>query len=445
MARRRKRKLPAEPVEIEIADIGHDGRGVGRRDGKAVFVHGALPGERVSARITEVRRDFDEGISESVLAASADRVEPGCPWFGYCGGCALQHLDHGAQLHWKQSRLEENLGRIGRVAPRRWLEPVAAEPWLYRRRARLSARLVRGKGRVLVGFREIYGRFVADVERCAVLHSDFADRLLDLSALLGELSVADAVPQIETASGDDGSAVVIRHLKPLTDADTAALVDWSRRTGVAVYLQPKGPDTVHRLHPPRHELVYRLSDFDVELAFHPQHFIQVNAEVNRRLVKRAVDLLDPGPEDRVLDLFCGLGNFTLPLARRAAGVTAVEGETALVEAGRDNAARNGLDNISFLATDLAAENLDLPWMRHGFESVLIDPPRSGAEVVLPLIAATGARRIVYVSCNPATLARDAGRLVHEYGYRLAAAGIADMFPHTAHVESIALFEKAGAA
>jgi 23S rRNA (uracil1939-C5)-methyltransferase len=439
---RRRRRLPKEPIVVDITDLSHDGRGVGRHDEKAVFVHGALPGETVSARLIDRNRRFDEALCEQVLEASDQRVTPDCPWFDRCGGCALQHLDHGAQVEWKHKRLVDNFERIGEVAPETWWRPISAQPWHYRRRSRLSARLVRGKGRVLVGFREPQGRFVADVGDCRVLHPDFSDRLESLSELIGSMSVADAVPQIETASGDEGSAIVIRHLRPLTSDDVMALKRWSEETGIAVYLQPKGPDTVHRLWPERHELAYRLDDFDLELAFHPQHFIQVNAAINRALVARAVELLDPGAGDRVLDLFCGLGNFTLPLATRAGRVNGVEGAPELVEAARDNARRNRLDNVEFDVADLGATGDPGAWARQDFDSVVIDPPRSGAWEVLPVIARSGARRVVYVSCNPGSLARDAAALVSEYGFTLRGAGIADMFPHTAHVESIALFERA---
>lgn len=438
---RRRRKLPSEPILVEITDLAHDGRGVGRVDGKAVFVHGALPGETVSARLIDRARKHDEALAEQVLSPSADRVEPGCPWFDRCGGCALQHLDPAAQLKWKHKRLVDNLERIGNVCPQRWDAPLAAEPWQYRRRARLSARKVPAKGRVLVGFREPQGRYVADIEHCRVLHPDFGERLLELSALLDSLSVAAAVPQIETASGDNGSAIVIRHLEPLSSDDVMRLRDWSESQGIAVYLQAKGPDTVHRLHPEEHQLEYRLPSFDLTLRFHPQHFVQVNASVNQLLIDCALELLALNGSERVLDLFCGLGNFSLPLARRAAHVTGVEGAPELIEAARDNARHNNLANVDFAVADLTADVSAQSWVRAGFDAVLIDPPRSGAEEILPLVAASGARRVVYVSCNPATLARDAGILVREHGYTLVSAGIADMFPHTAHVESIALFER----
>jgi len=441
MSRRRRRRLPDAPVDIVVSDLAHDGRGVGRVDDKVTFVHGALPGETVSARLIGRNRKFDEAVTLAVESPSSERVEPACPWFGYCGGCALQHLEHDAQLRWKQQRLAVNFEKIGKVAPDQWMEPLSDQPWNYRRRARLSARLVPGKGRVLVGFRELGGRYVADIEACRVLHPAFAERLMALSELVGGLSIPDRVAQVECAAGDDSAAIVLRHLEPLTDADLDRLRDWSEQHDIAVWLQPKGPDTTHRLHPEEHRLSYRLDAFDVEFEFHPQQFIQVNAGVNRRLTRRAVELMAPQPGERMLDLFCGLGNFSLPLARHAGEVLGVEGEASLVESAKRNARANGIENASFIGADLQQDIDKLDWMRRPFDGVLIDPPRSGAAEVLPLVVATGAHRLVYVSCDPATLARDAGVLVHEHGYRMERAGIADMFPHTAHVESIALFTR----
>jgi 23S rRNA (uracil1939-C5)-methyltransferase len=448
MSRRNRRRLPDEPIQLQISDLAHDGRGVGRIEDKVTFVHGALPGERVRARLTGRNRRFDEGITVEVEQASADRVEPACRWFGNCGGCALQHLAPGAQLRWKQGRLAANLERIGQVQPDAWLEPLAAEPWHYRRRARLSARLVPAKGRVLVGFREIGGRYVADIGDCRVLDPAFADRLLSLSELIGSLSTPDRIAQVECAAGDAAdatvAAIVLRHLEPLTDADRRRLRTWSDANDIAVWLQPGGPDTVTLLHPEGHQLRYRLDAFDLEFEFHPQQFVQVNAAVNRLLTSRAVELMAPVRGERLLDLFCGLGNFSLPLARSGAGVLGVELAPDLVASAEHNARRNGIDNAQFVAADLQQSIEQLEWMRQPFDGVLIDPPRSGALEVLPLVAATGARRIVYVSCDPATLARDAGELVNQHGYRLVSAGVADMFPHTAHVESIALFVREGA-
>ncbi|MEN1727943.1 MAG: 23S rRNA (uracil(1939)-C(5))-methyltransferase RlmD [Pseudomonadota bacterium] len=433
--------MPTEPIEVEVTDLAHDGRGVGRCEGKAVFVHGALPGERVRAKVIDRARKYDEALTEEVLVASDDRVTPGCDWFNRCGGCALQHLDSAAQRDWKHKRLVDNLERLGEVQPERWLTPIAGDNWFYRRRARLSARWVKGKDRVLVGFREPQGRFVADVGHCRVLHQRFSHELSSFSDLLGTLSVSAAVPQIEIAAGDDSGAMILRHMEPLTSDDIMALKRWSEEKGIAVYLQSKGPDTVMRLTPDEHVLSYRLDTYDLEMEFGPQQFIQVNAGINARLIETAIELLDLNGEERVLDLFCGLGNFSLPLARHAAHVTGIEGLDDLVESARANANRNQIEDCEFDVADLTEDVSQRDWYRAGFDAVLLDPPRSGAFEILPLVAGCGAKRVVYVSCNPATLARDAGELVRQHGFTLKAAGIADMFPHTAHVESIALFER----
>ncbi len=441
MARRRRRKLPVEPIEVEVSDLAHDGRGVGRSDGKAVFVHGALPEETVQARLIDRSRRYDEAVTLEVLNPSVDRVVPECAWFDHCGGCALQHLSSEAQRRWKHHRLVENLQRLGEVRPARWLEPLAGDPWFYRRRARLSARWVKGKGRVLVGFREPQGRFVADVGHCRILHPRFSHLLEPLSELLGQLSVADRVPQVEIAAGDETGAMVIRHMDPLSTEDLDLLQTWSEKHLIAIYSQSKGPDTIMRLTPDEHQLSYRLEPFDIELLFTPQQFIQVNGEVNVMLIERAIELLDLSGQERVLDLFCGLGNFSLPLARRAGQVVGIEGLADLVASAQANARHNDIDNCEFEVADLTEDVTQRTWYRAGFDAVLLDPPRSGALEILPLVAACGARRVVYVSCNPATLARDAAELVHRHGFELKVAGIADMFPHTAHVESIALFER----
>lgn len=441
MGKRSSRRLPAAPVTIEIEGLDHAGRGVGRLNDKLVLVHGALAQETVEARLIARNRGYDEGLVTRVDQASPERVEPECPWFHRCGGCALQHLEHASQLRYKHQRLVDDLQRIGGVMPEHWLEPLTAEVWQYRRRARLSARWVAAKARVLVGFREQQGGFVADIQDCRILHPDFSQRLQSLSELLTGLSVADAVPQIEIACGDTSAAMVIRHLRALNADDRLRLKAWSQDHSIAVYLQPKGPDSVHRLWPEQHRLFYRLPAFELELDFHPQHFIQVNAGLNQRLVQRVVELLAPQSHERVLDLFCGLGNFTLPLARRAGQVTGVEGSAQLIAAAQANAQSNGIENLRFDVADLTEDVSTKPWFSEQFDAALIDPPRSGALEILPLIAASGARRLVYVSCNPTTLARDAAELVCAHGYRLISAGIADMFPHTAQMESLALFER----
>jgi len=425
-------------VEADITDLTHDGRGVTHLDGKAVFVSGALAGERVRLRVQGRHRHYDEAVIEAILRPSPHRVVPRCAHFGVCGGCALQHLDPAAQIAAKQRVLLENLERIGKVRPQTVLPALTDEPWCYRRKARLSVKYVDKKGKVLVGFRENNGRYVADIERCEVLLPAVGGRIAELAQLIGTLDGKRDIPQIEVAAGDDRAALVFRHLHPLSDRDRAALVGFARATGLAIFLQPGGIDSVVALEPADARLTFRVGD-NLELEFRPLDFVQVNAGINRRMVDLALALLNPQATDRVLDLFCGLGNFTLPLARRAASVTGVEGEAGLVARAGKNACRNGVANAQFFTGDLAADQRAAPWARADYELLLLDPPRSGAEAVLEYLPRATLRRIVYVSCHPASLARDAGTLVHRHGLTLKNAGVMDMFPHTAHVESIALF------
>jgi 23S rRNA (uracil1939-C5)-methyltransferase len=443
MSRRRRPKFSREPFVAEVADLSHDGRGVATVDDKKVFIHGALPGETVEARLTDRKRRYDEGETLRVLEPSPHRIVPRCPHFGQCGGCSLQHLDPARQIEAKQRTLEQNLARIGKVEPDEFWPALTGPLWGYRRKARLSVRYVAKKGRVLVGFRERYGRFVADLRECHVLDPRIAGQLEPLAELIHGMDARSAIPQIEVACGDDAAALVFRHLEPLTEADVDRLRDFERASGLAVLLQAGGPATIAPLTPPAPELAFGFPELGLELAFGPSDFIQVNAGMNRRMVARALELLDPQPGERVLDLFCGLGNFTLPLATRAGAVVGVEGDDELVRKGAENARRNGLENVRFHAADLAADPGAAPWLRGGYDNVLLDPPRSGAEFILGHVAASGATRVVYVSCHPASLARDAGILVREHGFRLRGAGVMDMFPHTGHVESIAWFERAG--
>lgn len=435
--------MPKAPVEVElhIADLSHDGRGVARHDGKAVFVDGALPGERVRAERTRRSRHHDEARTLEVLLASPDRVAPRCAHFGTCAGCTLQHLDPGAQIRAKEKSLIDSLGRIGGVEPESVLPPLVAEPWGYRRRGRLSVRHVEKKGRTLVGFREGNGRYVADLEGCPVAHPAVGGRIRALASLIDTLDARREIAQIEFAVGDGPACFVFRNLVALGEADRARLVDFARAEGVIVMLQPGGNDSVAPLEPTSVELAFSLHRHGVTLAFEPLDFIQVNAAINEAMIDRAIELLAPAPTDRVLDLFAGLGNFTLPLARRVAKVAGVEGESGLVARARANAARNGIDNVEFHQADLFADQRDAPWARADWDLVLLDPPRAGAEAIVLGWPRRGVRRVVYVSCHPASLARDAGVLVNRHGYRLAAAGVMDMFPHTGHVESIALFER----
>ncbi len=427
---------------MRIEALSHDGRGVARVDGKAVFVTGALPGERVRLRFTARRRDFDLGQVEEVLEASPDRVAPRCPHFGVGGGCALQHLEPAAQIEAKQRTLADNLERIGRVEPRSFIPPLTASPWGYRRRARLSVRYVAKKGRVLVGFRERGGNYVCDTRECHVLAPAVGLEIDRLAATLSAMDARDRIPQIEVACGDQDAVLVVRHLDPLGAADRERLAAFARTSGLAVYLQPKGPDSIEPLDRTV-ELGYSLPADRVELSFSPIHFVQINAAINQELVALALEKLAPKPDSRVLDLYCGLGNFSLPLARRVTLVLGVEGDPALVELAGANARANGIDNARFEVADLAADDPAVSWGPGPFDRVLLDPPRSGAAETLAGIAALDPERVVYISCHPGTLARDAGTLVHEHGYTLTEAGVIDMFPHTAHVESIAVFTRGG--
>lgn len=439
-------RLDQTPFAAEIIDLSHDGRGVARREsGKTVFVAGALPGETVMAKQTARSRSFDEAVTLDVLVASPDRVEPRCPHFGTCGGCALQHLEESKQIVAKQRVLHDNLERIGKVVPEALLPPLTDAAWGYRRKGRFSVRRVEKKDKTLVGFRERDPRFVADLSICHTVIPQIGERIAALSALVDGMDARRDLPQIEFIAGDPtpeftGVALLFRHLQPLSQRDREALVAFAQAHGFAVLLQPGGVDSVHALWPEEPRLAFRLSQWDVTLSFRPLDFIQVNAGINDKMIARALDLLDVRPEDRVLDLFCGLGNFSLPLARVAREVAGVEGDAGLVARARENAMHNQLPNVQFHAADLAQDLSGETWMRAGFDRLLLDPPRSGADLVLKQLPLKGLKRIVYVSCHPASLARDAGYLVNERGWKLRSAGVMDMFPQTAHVESIAMFE-----
>jgi len=441
MSRNRRRPLPPDPLELLIGDLSHDGRGVASHDGKKVFVHGALPGERVSVQITGRRRNYDEGEAAGIIEASPDRVEPRCPHFGQCGGCSLQHLAPRKQIEAKQNTLVQNLERIGKVSPESVWEPLTGPEWHYRRKARLSVRYVYKKERVLVGFRERNGRYVADLQECDVLDERISSRLVALSELIGAMEARSTIPQLEVSCGDGECALVFRHLEPLSAADLEKLRQFAIDSGIAVLLQPSGPASIHCLEPASLDLEFELPAYGLSLVFGPSDFIQVNAAMNQKMIHRALELLEPGKQDRVLDLFCGLGNFTLPIATRSAEVVGVEGDSELVRKAAENARKNGVTNAVFHVADLGQEPGSAPWLKQRYDKILVDPPRSGAEFMLPHIAASGAGRVVYVSCHPASLARDAGILVHQWGFRLLGAGVMDMFPHTGHVESIALFER----
>lgn len=442
MSRRRRKKLPEGEFVAEIEALAHDGRGIARLDGKTTFIDNALPGERVHFQYTWQRGKFDEGRAVSIESPSPERVEPVCVHAGICGGCSLQHIAPAHQILRKQQTLAEQLEHFGGLSPRIWLEPLTGPTTGYRGKARLGAKYVRARETALVGFREKRNSFLADLHGCEVLLPELGHELMALRELINGLQSRERIPQIELASGDDQLALVFRHLDPLSGADQQALIDFCQARGWHCYLQPGNEETVHRVWPEQGEerLYYEHPDSDIRLALHPVDFTQVNSDINRRMVKLALDLLDLQPEHRVLDLFCGLGNFTLPLARRVARVVGVEGSEAMVRRGYENAALNGLENLEFHAWDLTRPPQGQVWAETGYDRILFDPPRTGALEMMQWVPKLGAEKLVYVSCNPATLARDAGEL-KKYGYQLESAGVMDMFPHTNHVESIALFTR----
>jgi 23S rRNA (uracil1939-C5)-methyltransferase len=451
----------SQTVEVAtVAALTHAGEGI-VRDGKTVFVPGALPGENIKFRRTRAHRQHDEAELLEVLTPAADRVVPRCPHFGVCGGCALQHLSPEAQLEARQTELQDNLERVGKVTPGTWLPPLRGPVWGYRRRARLGAKFVTKKGKVVVGFRERLAPFIADVQHCDVLAPPVGDLITPLAELIMSLQIRERVPQIEVAVADNAVALVFRVLDPPASADLDRLRAFRQTYGVRLYLQPGGLDSVHELDTPGEPLRYTLPKFKVELEFLPTDFVQINGAVNEALVSRAIELLELTPSAEVLDLFCGIGNFTLPMARSAKRVVGVEGDAALVARARHNAQRNQLENTEFHVADLArsaaagpslgpnsrplssptpggAAAPTAPWLRKGYTHVVLDPPRAGAREVLASVVSMEPQRVLYISCHPGSLARDLGVLVNEHGFTLEAAGVLDMFPHTAHFESLAL-------
>jgi 23S rRNA (uracil1939-C5)-methyltransferase len=428
--------VTSELLSIDALDA--EGRGVARNpQGKVVFVEGGLPGERVAVRVFQAKRKFDLARASSIIEASAGRREPRCPHFGVCGGCATQHADERTQMAAKQRWLEDCLERIGSVTPETMLPIVYGPEWGYRHRARLSVRYLERRGGAMVGFRERRSTHVADMRECHVLPEKISLLIPALRSLVDSLSVRERVPQIEVAVGDNAAVLVFRHLLPLEERDSQALKDFAEKHAIHVWLQPGGPDSAHPLQPAASELYYELPEFGLRIHFRPTDFTQVNHAMNRVLVSRALRLLDPQPGERIADLFCGLGNFSLPLAARGAQVVGFEGNRELVERARANARANAMV-AQFETLDLFKGSI-APF--GPFAKVLLDPPREGAVEIVRALPDDWPRRVVYVSCDPATLARDAAVLVHTRGFRLTAAGVVNMFPHTAHVESIALYER----
>lgn len=434
----------SKPIEVHIESLSHDGRGIVSINDKVTFVHNALPTEDARIVIKRKHRRYDEAEAIEILHPAADRVTPACPHANICGGCSLQHLSPVAQLAFHEQSVKDLLMRTGRLAPAQWLPPITSPDTGYRRKARLGVRYVRKKEKLLVGFREKQSNYLADIHTCAVLDPRVGLKLPGIANLIRGMQNFDAIPQIEMAIGDDTVALVFRHLQPLSENDIDLLVKFGKLHEIDLYLQPGSPDTIHKIHPQDGQswLTYSILKHNVVIRFHPTDFTQVNHYANQAMIDLALTLLNPKPTDRVLDLFCGLGNFSLPIARHAGFVIGVEGSLDMVKRARENALLNQLHSkTAFFMENLIEPDPNVAWMQETYDSVLLDPPRTGAREILPFIRQMDIDRIVYISCHPATLARDAAILVNEYGYELQSAGIINMFPHTGHIETIALFEK----
>ncbi len=426
-----------------IESLDHEGHGIARADGKTLFIDGALPFEQVVYQSYRKKPNFENAQTIQVLRESFVRTKPQCPNFGICGGCSMQHMEATAQVAAKQRVLEDNLWHIGKVRAESLLPAIYGPSWGYRYRARMSARYVAKKGGMLVGFHEKRSSFIADMTECHILPPRISAQLPALRELIGQLSIFDRMPQVELAIGDQVDVMVLRIMEPLNEADEQLLRNYADQHRVQFWLQPKGPDTAYAFYPlDAPALTYSLPEFKVVMPFRPTEFTQVNPQINQVLVSRALRLLDPQPGERIADMFCGLGNFTLPIARRGATVLGMEGSQGLVERARENAALNGLAEVSeFQVANLFEMTEEALALLGPFDKMLIDPPRDGAIELIKSLGENGPSRIVYVSCSPSTLARDAGVLVNTKGYRLLQAGVVNMFPHTAHVESIAVFER----
>ena len=450
--RSRRRRLPVEPIRVNVESLSHEGRGVARVEGKVVFVEGALASETVLARYIKSRSKFDVLATEEVLVKDDARIVSDCSVSNICGGCSLRHMHPDRQLDMKQEMLLDLLKRATGLTSKDFdlLPKLAVDSSHYRRKARLAVRYVQKKGGALVGFREKHSSFITVMDDCQILVGEVSDLIIGLKSLISSLSSAADIPQIEVATGETEPglgaplqvALVFRHLTPLTSADQDALTHFAAEHKIHCYLQPGGPDTVHRIYPDegKERLAYFLPDQDVQFAFHPMDFTQINGPLNRKIVARVVELMSITPGETLLDLFCGLGNFTLPLAKRGAQVSGVEVSKVMVERGYENAELNDLKQLEFHCADLFKPLGDEEWAQRRYEKVLLDPPRSGALEVVQQIGRFSPNKIVYVSCNPATLARDSGELLAQ-GYQLKSAGVMDMFPHTTHVESMAVFER----
>lgn len=443
MKKNEKNIVKNEQPTARIHALSHDGRGIATVQNKTTFITGALPEETVVYRAAQKHSHYNEALLVDILQPSSARVPPPCLHFGVCGGCSLQYMNMETQLQFKEKTVLDQLMHFGRIQPESVLPPLQASHLGYRRKARLGVKFVFKKNKLLVGFREKSSRYLADLQQCLVLHPAVGQRLLALAELIQSLEQYQTIPQIEVAMGDTDAALVFRHLLPLSDADRRKLVNFGENHQFHLYLQPNPPAKVQKCWPPDsvERLRYTLPEEGLEFLFHPLDFTQINLEMNRLMVRQALDLLALQPEESVLDLFCGIGNFTLPMARHARHVTGVEGGLEMVERAKENAGHNKLANVEFHAANLMEPNPSAPWLKTAYDKILLDPPRVGAKEILPLLPAINAKRIVYVSCNPATLARDAGELVHQYKYCLKTVGIMNMFPHTSHIEAMAVFDR----
>lgn len=440
---RKVKALPKETFKAQIESFAHDGRGVTHLEGRAVFIDGALPGEEVGFVYTKIKREIAEGRTVEVYKAAPERVDAPCAHFGLCGACSLQHMDSNAQIQMKQNMLLDQLQRIGKVEAESLFEPLTGPHFGYRHKARLGVKWVHKKDKMLVGFREKSSAYLADLESCKVLHPKVGEKLRELAGLIQGLSIKEQVPQIEVAVGDESCALVFRLLADPTQDDLSAMQAFGLKQDFEMYIQRQGPDSIRALNAQPKPLRYALPAFGIDFLFEPTDFTQINVQINRKMVDRVMAILDPQKDETVLDLFCGLGNFTLPLAKLAKHAVGVEGSPIAIERAKKNALRNEIHNLEFHVADLSSkEVIHSTWLNQAYDKVLLDPARTGAEEILAYLGHWNAKRIVYVSCNPSTLARDAAILVHQFGYRLVKAGVMDMFPHTTHVESIAWFEKA---
>jgi 23S rRNA (uracil1939-C5)-methyltransferase len=434
-------KLQQQAV-VTITTLSHDGRGIAQQEGKTIFVERALPGEQVEIEFYKRKSRYDEARTTRLLTSAPHRQDPQCPHFSICGGCSLQHMDGPTQIAHKQAILLELLQHVGQVAPNRVLPAVTGLSYGYRRKARLGVRYVNKKEKLLIGFREKQGRYLADIEICYVLDESVGQKIPILRDFLVQLKTFQQIPQLEIAVGDDAAAIIIRHLVPLPESDIELIQEFAKSEGFHIYLQPGGPATAHLIYPTltKPRLSYRLTAYDLEMLFHPTDFTQINREINEKMIQLAIELLAPTPQDNLLDLFCGIGNFSLPFARYCEKVLGVEGCQEMVLRGYENATHNQINNVDFECRNLAEINANDHWIKSNFTKALLDPPRVGAFEILPLLVNSNISQILYVSCNPATLARDAGYLC-QHGFMLETVGVLDMFPHTSHVESIALFKR----